>query len=200
MNDKSQLKEGYALIELDCSGFYKPRANPKMSLLKAAAIFNELGGSVIVEIGSGIQGEMSGNSVLVWARKTSANKIVAIDLDEKQIQSVRQCTINYKNVETYVCDGAEYLNNFNGYIDLLYLDYWVEDLPGDVPGSGRARSYFDLYNIVKTKMRDNSLILVDDTDHIHPWKHTYLIPEARRDGYEVLYTGRQTLLRRTGAS
>jgi hypothetical protein len=45
-------------------------------------------------------------------------------------------------------------------------------------------------------MAPTSLILIDDTDHIDPWKQTLIVPEARRDGFDVIYVGRQTLLKR----
>jgi hypothetical protein len=38
------------------------------------------------------------------------------------------------------------------------------------------------------------MTLIDDTDHTHPWQHTYIVPNARQDGFQVIYTGKQTLL------
>ena len=39
------------------------------------------------------------------------------------------------------------------------------------------------------------MILIDDTDHKTPWKHTLLIPEVLGNyGYKLLYIGRQSLL------
>jgi len=38
------------------------------------------------------------------------------------------------------------------------------------------------------------MILIDDTDHISPWKHTLIVPQAMIDGYKLIYIGRQTLL------
>ena len=81
-------------------------------------------------------------------------------------------------------------------IDLLYLDFWTPDPEGSFLGTGRAQAYKAAYQAARDQMNEHSLILIDDTDHVHPWKHTYIIPEARKDGFVVMYTGRQTLLQR----
>jgi hypothetical protein len=188
-------KRGF--IPLDSNGFYYPRSNPRKSLFTAARIFNEIKGKVIIEIGSGVQGYTSGNSVLVWAARTCAEKIVALDMDEHQIRTVKEAVEGqYPQVEARLEDGIEYVRNFNKKIDLLYLDFWTPDPEGALPGTGRAEAYLKAYLAAKEKLSNKALILIDDTDHVHPWKHTYIIPEARKDGFKVVYTGRQTLLRR----
>ena len=183
-------------IPVDSDGFWIPRSNPVKSLKTAASIFNRINGKIIVEIGSGVQGNTSGNSVLIWAAKTDAERIITLDLDQEQIDSVKAATANYKQVEAVLADGIEYVKNFDGKIDLLYLDFWTPDDPGALRGSGRAEAYLKAYNAAKPNLSENGLILIDDTDHIPPWKHTKIIPVAREDGYKIVYTGRQTLLRK----
>ncbi len=143
-----------------------------------------------------MHGEMSGNSMLVWTQKTCAKRIIAIDLDQKRLDEVKEATSQYSNVELVLSDGIEYLNKISRIIDLLYLDFWAPDTEGKLPGTGRAEAYREAYIAAKDKMKTHSMILIDDTDHIHPWKHTYIVPLAREHGYSVLYTGRQTLLKR----
>lgn len=186
--------DGY--IPVADNGFWQFRCSPTKSLNKTAALFNQIHGETIIEIGTGIHGKMAGNSMLVWPKKTSAKRIIAIDLEQRQINEVREVTHQYSNVELVLADGIEYLKKFSAKIDLLYLDFWAPDPGGTIPGSGKAEAYREAYNAAKDKMNTHSMILIDDTDHIHPWKHTYIIPLARKDGYTVLYTGRQTLLKR----
>jgi hypothetical protein len=52
---------------------------------------------------------------------------------------VKKATIKYKNVEPIVADGLKYLADFSSSIDLLYLDFWVPDPDGALPGTGRCR-------------------------------------------------------------
>ena len=186
--------DGY--IPLAENGFWQYRCVPTKSLNKAAALFNQICGKTIIEIGTGIHGKWAGNSMLVWPQKTSAKRIIAIDLEQERIDEVREVTCQYANVELVLADGIEYLKQFSERIDLLYLDFWTPDPEGTIPGTGRAEAYREAYNAAKDKMNTHSMILIDDTDHIHPWKHTYIVPLARNDGYTVLYTGRQTLLKR----
>lgn len=182
------------LIYVSKNGFWKYRSFPNRSLNKTARIFNKTGGETIVEIGTGIHGRESGNSMIIWTRKTNAKLIIALDLDQTRINEVKKVTTKYNNVKLILADGIEYLSKSDLIIDLLYLDFWTPDLDGSISGTGRAHAYKDAYFAAKDQMNAQSMILIDDTDHIHPWKHTYIVPEARKDGFEVLYTGRQTLL------
>jgi methyltransferase family protein len=184
------------LIRIGSNGFWARRDSPSESLEETARIFNEINGRIIVEIGSGVHGRLAGNSVLTWAKKTQAKRIITVDLDPKQIDDVKKATAKYKNVEPVVGDGLKYLTEFPGTIDLLYLDFWVPDPEGALPGTGRAEAYRTAFAAAKTKLADRALILIDDTDHIHPWKHTLIVPDARKEGFEVVFVGRQTLLMR----
>lgn len=184
------------LIRIGSNGFWARRDSPSESLKEAARMFNEINGRIIVEIGSGVHGKLAGNSVLTWARKTRAQRIITVDLDPKQIEDVKKATTRFKNVEAIVADGLKYLADFSSPIDLLYLDFWVPDPDGTLPGTGRAEAYRNAFATARSKLADRSLILIDDTDHIHPWKHTLIVPDARKDGFVVVFVGRQTLLTR----
>jgi hypothetical protein len=184
------------MIRVDDSGFWRYRSSPSRSLKKAAMLFNQLKGETIVEVGTGLHGRLAGNSILVWSEKTSAKAIIAIDLDEQRINEVKAATCRYPSVKAIVADGIGYLKQSSLRIDLLYLDFWAPDPEHATPGTGRAEAYRDIYMAAKSRLNRHSLILIDDTDHVPPWKQTLIVPEARQDGYVVLYTGRQTLLQR----
>lgn len=190
----TQLFKGINAIDRD--GFWKRRYNPQTSLKKTAEIFNQMDGKTIVEIGTGLHGEDSGNSILVWAKKTKAKSIIAVDIDEKRLGEVKKATSQYNNIETVLNDGIEFLEKFFNKIDLLYLDLSKPDPKYTSYEDGIANVYLKAYLNARNKMSAKSLILIDDTDHINPWKQTLIIPQARIDGYEVIWTGRQTLLRR----
>jgi hypothetical protein len=184
------------LIRIGSNGFWARRDSPLESLEETAWMFNQISGQIIVEIGSGIHGRLAGNSVLTWAKKTRAKRIITVDLDPAQIDAVKKATSKYKNVEPIVADGLKYLAEFSSTIDLLYLDFWVPDPDGALPGTGRAEAYRMAFAAAKNNLADRSLILIDDTDHIHPWKHSLIVPDARKDGFVVVFVGRQTLLMR----
>lgn len=170
--------------------FWKPRNNPNESLKIAAKIFNNMGGKIIVEVGSGIHGKMAGKSVLVWSRKTNAKKIFCLDINEEQIKKVKEATKENPAVHPILIDGFEFMKNCKERIDLLYLDFWQDS------ARARANSYLKIYKYARKKMNKNSMILIDDTDHGDPWKQTLIVPAACNDGFRVVYVGRQTLLYR----
>jgi predicted O-methyltransferase YrrM len=194
MPRRSRREEG--LIPLAEDGFWKVRHPPHASLKTAARLFDQIDGRTIVEIGTGLHGPQSGDSVLVWAAKTSAQAIYALDLDPDRVAEVQAAVAPYPQVHAEVRDGIEFLAAYAGSVELLYLDFWVSDQAGEIPGTGRAQAYLRAYQAARDKLSPSSLILIDDTDHADPWKQTHIVPAARADGFTVLYQGRQTLLLR----
>ena len=184
------------LIRIGSNGFWQHRDLPTRSLRETARLFNQINGQTIIEIGSGIHGRLAGDSVLTWAKRTRAKRIIAVDLDETRIREVKETTREYPNVEAIVAEGVRYLADFSSAIDLLYLDFWTADPEGALPGTGRAEAYRNAFAAARDKLNRQSLILIDDTDHIHPWKHTLIVPDARKEGFVVRFVGRQTLLTR----
>lgn len=184
------------VILLENSNFWKERKTPEFSLKTCANICRKVGVKVIVEVGTGLQGEMSGNSMKIWTKETNANDIYAVDLDKKQLDSLKELAGEFPNLTLVHDDAFNFVEQFDKNIDLLYLDYWVPEDNEEFFGDARAKSYAMFYKKARNKMNDISLILIDDTDHLPPWKQTYIIPQAKKDGFEVLFTGRQTLLYR----
>ena len=160
-------------------------------------LIDEIGGRTIVEIGTGLHGPMSGDSMLVWI-ETAADRIIAIDMDQNRLDEVNRAVGNHPTVELVLADGIEFVAAFSGRIDLLYLDFWTPDSGGEFPGTGRADAYFRAYRAALPKMNDRSIILIDDTDHVDPWKQSSIVPAARADGFQVRWIGRQTCLERQG--
>lgn len=167
------------------NSFQKPRELPSNSLDYSSSLFDLIEGKVIVECGTGMQGEMSGDSMLYWFNKTNAEKIHCIDLTKKWIESVKNEIGNHDRVKYYHQDCFNVVPVIKN-IDLLYMDFWLGD------GNARANAYLELYNI----SNHPKMILIDDTDHTSPWKQTLITPAAVNDGYKIIYIGRQTLLLR----
>lgn len=184
------------LIPITVNGFWKHRRSPRRSLHAAAKLFEQRGGKIVVEIGTGLHGKLAGNSIEVWPRRTHARRIIAVDMDPERIASVQALAARHPNIELMHAEGIDFLTRFDATIDLLYLDFWMPDPHGSLVGTGRALAYKLAYQAARDKLSERALILIDDTDHIHPWKHTHIVPEARKDGFAVFYTGRQTLLAR----
>ncbi|MEE8428153.1 MAG: hypothetical protein V3S33_01445 [Gammaproteobacteria bacterium] len=52
-------------IPIDKNGFWANRSAPTQSLENTAKLFNQIQGETIIEVGSGLHGELSGNSILI---------------------------------------------------------------------------------------------------------------------------------------
>lgn len=182
-NDVAVWRAHQQAIDELVQGFVRPRDKPSDSLECAASCFNLIQGAVIAECGTGLQGDMSGNSMLYWFHQTNASEIHCIDLNADWINSIRDELGLNPRITYHHRDCFAVVPTIDP-IDLIYMDFWIGD------GHAREKAYFDLYkNANQPKM-----ILIDDSDHSSPWKQTLIVPEAMSDGYRLIYMGRQTLL------
>lgn len=177
------------------------RGKPRYYLLEALKMLKK--GGTIVEIGTARMQlnhkitEFSpqnhccndGHSTYMWTHYHKSGPIYSVDIAESNIQMLKT-TIDHPNFHAICEDGIKFLREFDhGKIDLLFLDAW------DVlPGIPFAEKHLEAYLVVKDKLSENCLILIDDTDVGDGGKGKLLIPELLKDGYQLLFRGRQTLL------
>lgn len=183
------------------------RETPTRSLHTAAAIFDfrlpsfappSGGGGTIVEIGSlhhepgTPEAEVHGASALVWLNHTRASAIYTVDIDPVAIDCANRhggAPGRCGRLRPVLADGITFLRAFSGKIDLLYLDAW--DVSPDPAYQDR---HFDAYCAALPHLHSASLVLIDDTDFPDLGKGRLVIPEARRHGHSVWWTGRQTMM------
>jgi hypothetical protein len=84
-------------------------------------------------------------------------------------------------------DGIEFLKNFDGKIDLLYLDGW------DVGVNQYAEKHLEAFKAAEDKLADLHLISIDDTDFNTEagGKDKLLTPYLLDNGYVKILWGRQ---------
>jgi hypothetical protein len=95
-----------------------------------------------------------------------------------------------KNLHLHIPeDGIEFLKNFNEKIDVLFLDGW------DTGTYQYREKHLECFEVVKDKLSENHLILIDDTDFDIPneGKDALLSPHLLSLGYILLFDGRQKL-------
>jgi hypothetical protein len=178
---------------------HKRRECPTEYIKKTIDLFKSNNGKIIVEIGtmrallthpidSGhCKGCMDGHSTMWWA--TTGAEVYSVDISKESIDLTSKTCENFKNVHAIVRDGLEFLKSFEQPIDLLFLDAW--DV---VDGTPYAEKHLEAYFVAKPHLHENSLILIDDTDIKDCGKGRLVIPQAIKDGYTVVFSGRQTLL------
>lgn len=179
----------------------KNRDYPDPYIKKAIKLFNHRKGKIIVEIGSmrcqishpigkGLCGGcMDGHSTIWWA--TTGAKVYSVDISKQNIELVSKICkeLKFKNIHAVNQDGIDFLKSFKQPIDLLFLDAWdVEE------GTPFAEKHLEAYLEAKKNLHAKTLILIDDTDVKDCGKGKLVIPEAIKDGYIIIFSGRQTLL------
>jgi len=178
------------------------RGKPLPYLLKTIDLFKKYtAGKIILEIGS-IRKEMNheitcfnreccndGHSTYFWKEYTDAS-IHTVDINSK-CKDIIETDYRLKYVTAYTQDAIIFGKNFNNLIDLLFLDAW--DV---VPDTEYAERHLEMYEIIKPKLSDNCLILIDDTDILNGGKGELLFEVLLRDGYDLIFYGRQALFKK----
>lgn len=181
------------------------RGKPKPYLMSAVDLVKRLKGKTIVEVGCMRQllthpleedrhiccGD--GHSTIYWGK--SGLDVHSVDINEDACKIAAKGCAAMPNVRVTCVDGIEFLQKFQGTIDLLYLDAWDA-----LKGTPYAEKHLEAYEVCKGKLAPSSIVLIDDTDIMFGGKGRMAIPAIIRDGYELLVMGRQTMLMRLAAS
>lgn len=141
-----------------------------------------------------------GHSTRVFAE--SGLQVLSVDIDTSK--AAEACKA-FSNVSFVNQDAIEFAKEFKkATVGLLFLDAW------DVDGGNTAQKHLEFYRLIKDKLNDDILILIDDTDI---WfdeeknelfyddtglsgKGKLLIPVLLKSGYEIVFSGRQTMLKK----
>ncbi len=156
----------------------------------AADLFRRHGGTTAVEIVDGGSGGPSsaedGLDRLPWRR--GGNRVYCFEVSNGA--SPGETPEGGSGVTRLRGDPLAFLRSFESPIDLLYL----RAAPPGRPGAKAL--HLDLYRAARDRLHDRSCVVVSDTHVDHGGLGTLLIPEAEKDGFEVLMWGRCTLMAR----
>jgi len=190
------------------------RDRPYKYIQEAISIVKSLGGNRVLEIGSSRQPINhniedyshiccnDGHSTALFAN--SGFELDTVDISENVTNISREILKNFSvNTCTATCqDGIDYIKSYTKKIDLLYLDAWDVDLPES------SEKHLEAYHCSKKIMNPNCLILIDDTDveffnnelimaiDLPGGKGRLVAKEALKEGYKIIFTGRQTLFKK----
>lgn len=144
-----------------------------------------------------------GHSTYLWAR--TGWRVISVDIVREHVDIARAICSNFNNIRFYNVDAIQFaLSMPPAKVDLLFLDAWDVDL------NGCAEKHLEFYTAIRPRLLNDPLILIDDTDlyYNHEKKEFFsdkdglsgkgeiLIPELKKEGYSVVFKGRQTLLRK----
>lgn len=134
-----------------------------------------------------------GHASLFWALEGFDVHTVDIDVNCK-----RQVEWSFNNINKPLptnlhiqipMDGIQFLQEFQGKIDVLFLDGW------DVGTPNYQQKHLDAFIASEDKLSDTHLVIIDDTDFDIPGegKDALLSPYLINKDYTMLFNGRQTL-------
>lgn len=134
-----------------------------------------------------------GHATYFWAR--DGFETHTVDIDTNCLNGVNWSYSNLNtqppaNLHIHIPnDGIDFLNTFDGKIDVLYLDGW------DKGTTNYAENHTKAFVSAQNKLSNTHLILIDDTDYITEdgGKDKLLSPFLIEFGYHMLFNGRQTL-------
>ena len=175
------------------------RDKPKEYLLHTINLFKKYtNAKTILEIGS-IRSKMThsisdfnpaccndGHSTYFWKYYTNAD-IYTVDIDNN-CKNIIETDKRLSGVNACTQDAIEYAKKSDKKIDLLFLDAW--DV---VHGSPYAEKHLEIYKLLKNKLSNNCLILIDDTDVGNGGKGKLVIPQLLEDNFIQLTNKRQSL-------
>jgi hypothetical protein len=190
------------------------RDRPYRFIMEAISLVKNNGGYRVLEIGSarqplshGIDDQShlccnDGHSTALFA--ASGLELDTVDINPN-VNRISQDIINRYSISSCTatcCDGIDFIKKYDKRVDLLYLDAWDVDMP-DSP-----EKHLEAYEYSKRILKDNCLILIDDTDidlingELFPaismpgGKGRQITKKAVEEGFKIIFTGRQTLLQR----
>lgn len=132
-------------------------------------------------------GDGYGDAVFsIMAEETKSN-IWVCDIEQKHLDISAEVVKRYTDyLPQYVCgDSIEFLKNFNGEIDVLYLDSYDTD-----QNKQCCVHQVNEANAALKKMTDRSIIMIDDVgDDLKGGKAEFSIPFLKANGYDVIHHG-----------
>lgn len=119
-------------------------------------------------------------------------KLITVDNNPRHIEISKKLTQSFADNITYILDDSlNYIKNFNGKIDLLYLDSYDCPIEGDASESQKHN--LNEFLLVESKLHDESLILIDDVDFVNGGKARMTHEYLEKSGYMLIYKEQQSL-------
>jgi len=164
------------------------------TMLKALEIYKENKGEVILETGTTRLANDwgAGYSTIVFGHflRHNLGKLITVDIAQENIDKCRDLTILFaKNIEYVVSDSLEYLENYKGNIDLLYLDsydYPMGELLTIYNGQENVEEAMKaLYSMTEEEIVSKHLSVINDSQE-HQLKEFKLAEKFLEKGTPIL--------------
>lgn len=177
----------------------RQRGKPLPYLMVLGRLVSEFGFKTIVEIGSVRQPMRhamnafdpvccnDGHSTFFLA--ATGAEVFTVDIEPACAAFLETAKSEYANLHAFTGDGIAFLRDFDGDIDVLFLDAW--DV---IAGTDYAEKHLEAYHVALPKLAERCVVQIDDTDILNGGKGRLVIPQMIRDGFDLVTWGRQAIL------
>lgn len=119
-------------------------------------------------------------------------KLLTVDNNATNIQTCKRITEKFASNITYVLDDSlNTIKNFNGKIDLLYLDSFDCPIEGDATESQTHN--LQEFLLSESKLSDNCRILIDDVNFLNGGKSKLTHEYLEKNNYKLIHKNQQSL-------
>jgi len=152
----------------------------------------------LVETGTARSGDTNfkgdGGSTLIfgaWAKDHGA-KLYSVDIDSQALERAYHAAGQASEAIVFAhSDSIEFLENFDGPIDFLYLDSY------DFKKNNPLPSQFHHLREIQSAyphLHDESIVMIDDCDLPHGGKGKFVIEYLKERGWTIFFSGYQIIM------
>jgi predicted O-methyltransferase YrrM len=118
--------------------------------------------------------------------------LLTVDISPINMDTCKRITQEFSNNITYITDDSlNTIRNFEGKIDLLYLDSF--DCPVEGDASESQKHNLNEFKLAEHKLHEKSLILIDDVNFSNGGKARLTHEYLENNGYKMLLINQQSL-------
>jgi len=119
-------------------------------------------------------------------------KLITVDINPNNIEISKRITKPFEKYITYITDDSlNTIKNFNGEIDLLYLDSYDCPIEGDASESQKHN--LTEFKLAENKLKEKSIILIDDVNFSNGGKAKLTHEYLKSNNYKLLKEFQQSV-------
>ena len=171
-------------------------------------LLDERHAKVLVETGTAREGlggaKSNGASTVVfglWAKQNGAT-LHSVDISAESISAARAEVEKNGLADTvhfYQQDSIQFLKDFSGRVDFLYLDSYDYDKEDPAIQKASQEHHLAEFQAIEGQLHDNTFVLIDDCDLPNGGKGKLAVEYMLRNGWRVLENAYQVLLARASS-
>ncbi|ARV10486.1 hypothetical protein BTO05_12905 [Winogradskyella sp. PC-19] len=175
----------------------------RVTFAKVLKLLKERNAKVIVETGTsrkGLEGAKSDGAATIvfgkWAKENGA-VMHSVDISEDSVEGSRSEVQNQglnKVVTVHLDDSLNYLKNFKGEIDFLYLDSYDYSKTDLQIQKDSQEHHLKEFKIIEDRLHKNTIVLIDDCGLPGGGKGKTVIAYMLTKGWEIIINKYQVLL------